>query len=106
MAAGAGRDRARRARPPRWTRGEQGGRAHRAGGLNGQQRGAPADTFSGIAAAADSRFIEVEGLRLHYVEQGAGDPVLLPHGWPTSAYLWRNVMPAIAERNRAVAIDL
>jgi pimeloyl-ACP methyl ester carboxylesterase len=43
---------------------------------------------------------------LHYVEQGAGDPVLLLHGWPTSAYLWRNVMPAIAERNRAVAIDL
>jgi pimeloyl-ACP methyl ester carboxylesterase len=32
--------------------------------------------------------------------------VLLLHGWPTSSFLWRNVMPAIARRNRVVALDL
>lgn len=53
--------------------------------------------------AADVR---VDGLNLHYRELGSGPPVLLLHGWPTSSYLWRAVMPAIAERNRAIALDL
>ncbi len=52
-------------------------------------------------------FIEVDGLRLHYREQGAGDPVLFLHGWPTSSYLWRNVMPKVAAAGcRAIALDL
>lgn len=46
------------------------------------------------------------GLRLGYRELGSGPSVLLLHGWPTSSYLWRNVMPAIAARNRVIAIDL
>jgi pimeloyl-ACP methyl ester carboxylesterase len=37
---------------------------------------------------------------------GEGPAVLLVHGWPTSSYLWRHVMPAIAEENRVIAIDL
>jgi haloalkane dehalogenase len=40
------------------------------------------------------------------LEQGSGDPVLLLHGWPTSSYLWRNLLPVMAERNRVIAIDL
>jgi pimeloyl-ACP methyl ester carboxylesterase len=32
--------------------------------------------------------------------------VLLLHGWPTSSFLWRNVMPPIARANRVVAMDL
>lgn len=51
-------------------------------------------------------FVEVEGLRLHYVEHGSGDPVLMLHGWPTSSYLWRNVLPIVGEGNRAIALDL
>ena len=54
----------------------------------------------------DGRFVEVEGVRLHYVERGSGEPVLLLHGWPTSSYLWRGVVGAIGERNRAIALDL
>jgi pimeloyl-ACP methyl ester carboxylesterase len=50
--------------------------------------------------------VEVNGLRIGYREMGAGPGVLLIHGWPTSSYLWRNVMAPIAERNRVVAIDL
>jgi pimeloyl-ACP methyl ester carboxylesterase len=50
--------------------------------------------------------VEVGDLTLAYRELGDGPPVLLLHGWPTSSYLWRDVMPAIAANNRAVAVDL
>lgn len=53
-----------------------------------------------------SQFIKVEHLKLHYLEMGSGDPILLLHGWPTSAYLWRNLMPTLAEKNRVIALDL
>lgn len=59
-----------------------------------------------MAPEITSRWVEVEGMRLHYLEAGAGEPVLLLHGWPTSSFLWRNVMPAIAARNRVIALDL
>jgi len=55
---------------------------------------------------AASKYVEVEGLRLHYLEQAAAEPVLLLHGWPTSSFLWRNLIGPIAEHNRAIAIDL
>jgi len=50
--------------------------------------------------------VQVEGLRVAYREAGQGPAVLLIHGWPTSSFLWRNVMPYIAAANRVVAIDL
>lgn len=53
-----------------------------------------------------SRFVDLDTLRLHYLEAGAGEPVLLLHGWPTSSYLWRNIMPAMAKTNRVIALDL
>jgi haloalkane dehalogenase len=47
------------------------------------------------------------GLRMHYADEGAGPPVLLLHGEPTSSYLWRNVIPPIvAAGYRAIAPDL
>lgn len=52
------------------------------------------------------QYAEVEGLRLHYLESGEGEPVLLLHGFPTSSHLWRNVMPKIAETHRVIALDL
>jgi haloalkane dehalogenase len=55
-------------------------------------------------AALDT--VEVDGLTVAYRELGSGPPVLLLHGWPTSSYLWREVMVPIAERNRVLAIDL
>ena len=50
--------------------------------------------------------IQVAGLEMAYVEQGTGDPVLFLHGNPTSAYLWRNIIPHLADRARCVAPDL
>lgn len=51
-------------------------------------------------------FVDAGGIHLHYVEAGKGTPVLLLHGWPTSSYLWRNVIPEIAKTNRVIALDL
>ncbi|MEM7343749.1 MAG: alpha/beta fold hydrolase [Chloroflexota bacterium] len=53
-----------------------------------------------------SQYITIDGLRLHYVDQGEGEPILLLHGWPTSAFLWRNIIPALSVRNRVIALDL
>jgi haloalkane dehalogenase len=50
--------------------------------------------------------VDAAGLRLAYRELGSGPPVLLLHGWPTSSFLWREVMPPIARANRVVAVDL
>jgi pimeloyl-ACP methyl ester carboxylesterase len=55
-------------------------------------------------AALDT--VQVDGLKIGYRELGDGPPVLLLHGWPTSSHLWRDVMPAIARRNRVIAPDL
>ena len=41
-----------------------------------------------------------------YVEVGSGDPIVFLHGNPTSSYLWRNIMPQLADRGRCIAIDL
>jgi len=55
----------------------------------------------------ESRWLEVEGLRMHYVDEGDGPPVLLLHGEPTWSYLWRNVIPPlVAAGYRAIAPDL
>ncbi len=53
-----------------------------------------------------SKFVEVEGSKMHYVEEGAGDPVLFLHGDPTSSYLWRNVIPHVSPLARCIALDL
>jgi haloalkane dehalogenase len=54
----------------------------------------------------ESRFVEVNGSKIHYVDEGSGDPVLFLHGNPTSSYLWRNIIPHVSRGHRAVAMDL
>jgi len=41
-----------------------------------------------------------------YREGGQGNTVLFIHGTPTSSYLWRNILPEMAESNHVIAIDL
>jgi haloalkane dehalogenase len=50
-------------------------------------------------------YAEVEGMRVHYVDEGQGPPVLMFHGEPTWSYLYRKMIPPIARRYRAVAPD-
>ncbi|MDH3679602.1 MAG: haloalkane dehalogenase [Acidimicrobiia bacterium] len=48
----------------------------------------------------------VQGLDMAYVDEGEGDPIVFLHGNPTSSYLWRNVMPHLADQGRLIAPDL
>jgi haloalkane dehalogenase len=56
---------------------------------------------------AAGREFEAGGVRSFVREQGDGDPVVLMHGIPVSSYLYRKVLPLLAERDlRGVAFDL
>ena len=54
----------------------------------------------------ESKYVEVNGSQMHYIEEGEGDPILFIHGIPTSSYLWRNVIPHISDNGRCIAVDL
>jgi haloalkane dehalogenase len=53
-----------------------------------------------------SEYVEVNGSKMHYLEEGSGDPILFLHGVPTSSYLWRNVIPYVKSLGRCIAPDL
>jgi pimeloyl-ACP methyl ester carboxylesterase len=52
------------------------------------------------------RTVVARGLRFHVAEAGAGDPVVLVHGWPQHWWAWRHVVPLLAPHARLVMIDL
>lgn len=53
-----------------------------------------------------SKFVEINGNKIHYLEKGRGDPVIFLHGVPTSSYVWRNIIPNLAKSARCIAPDL
>ncbi len=53
-----------------------------------------------------SHFLEIEGSKIHYIDEGAGDPVVFLHGIPTWSYLWRNIIPTVATQCRCIAPDM
>lgn len=53
----------------------------------------------------ESRFIDRHGLRLHYVDQGSGDPLVMVHGNPSWSFLFRDLIRAVTPGSRAIAID-
>lgn len=54
----------------------------------------------------ESHYATVLGAKMHYVEQGVGDPILFLHTVPTSGYVWRNIIPHLATLGRCIAPDL
>lgn len=54
----------------------------------------------------EHRYADVNHIRLHYVTQGAGYPLVLLHGWPQTWFTWRKVIPPLARRFRVLAPDL
>src|SRR5438445_4227202 len=50
-------------------------------------------------------YLDQDGLRMHYLDEGEGDPVLLLHGEPTWSYLYRKVIPQLVGARRVVAPD-
>jgi pimeloyl-ACP methyl ester carboxylesterase len=48
----------------------------------------------------------VNGIQMHYVMGGKGDPVVLLHGFPQTWYEWRHIMPTLAKNYTVVTPDL
>jgi pimeloyl-ACP methyl ester carboxylesterase len=48
----------------------------------------------------------VNGIQIHYVMGGQGDPIVLLHGYPQTWYEWRHIMPALAENYTVIVPDL
>ena len=58
------------------------------------------------AAELPKKKVSVKGKSMAYVERGEGQPIIFQHGNPTSSYLWRNIMPHLADQGRCIAVDL
>jgi haloalkane dehalogenase len=61
------------------------------------------ESLPGYAYAPN--YLQQDGLRMHYLDEGEGDPVLLLHGEPTWAYLYRKIIPELAGSARCIAPD-
>lgn len=55
---------------------------------------------------AGKKYIEIDGTRMAYIDEGGGDAIVFQHGNPTSSYLWRNIMPRCDGLGRLIACDL
>jgi pimeloyl-ACP methyl ester carboxylesterase len=58
------------------------------------------------APATESRFANVNGVRLHYLVAGKGDPVVLLHGYAETSHMWRPLMAKLADTRTIIAPDL
>ncbi len=54
----------------------------------------------------EPHYVEVLGSKMHYIDEGDGDPILFLHGNPTSSYLWCNIIPYFVPYGRCIALDL
>ena len=59
-----------------------------------------------LKASRPGKLIEVDGVRLHYIEEGGGAPVMLIHGLGGHTYSFRHTTPALARHFRVIALDL
>ena len=59
-------------------------------------------TLSGVEHA----YVDLPGLRMHVAEAGAGEPVLLLHGFPQHWWEWRGIIPRLAPHYRVICPDL
>ncbi|HYO39210.1 MAG TPA: alpha/beta hydrolase [Nocardioidaceae bacterium] len=57
-------------------------------------------------ATSHSEFTTVQGMRVHYVDQGQGSPLVLVHGSNSSLYDWEGWIDALSRHHRVVAMDL
>jgi haloalkane dehalogenase len=66
----------------------------------------PDEQFSDLPGYPfEPHYADQDGLRMHYVDEGEGEPVLLLHGEPTWSYLYRKLIPPLARAARVVAPD-
>jgi haloalkane dehalogenase len=51
------------------------------------------------------RFLDIDGARIHYIDEGSGETLLLLHGNPTWSFLYRKIIAALKDQCRCVALD-
>ncbi len=54
----------------------------------------------------DKKYVQIDGVSLHYEQEGLGRPLILLHGIPTDFLLWRNITPALTYGNTIYNLDL
>jgi pimeloyl-ACP methyl ester carboxylesterase len=63
----------------------------------------PGKTF---AQAPQSKFVEADGVKLHYLIAGKGDPVVLLHGYAETSHMWLPLIAKLADKHTVIAPDL
>ena len=53
----------------------------------------------------ESRHIEIDGCRIHYIDEGSGPTLLFLHGNPTWSFLYRNIIATLRDSFRCIALD-
>ncbi|MGI8844654.1 MAG: haloalkane dehalogenase [Thermoleophilaceae bacterium] len=68
----------------------------------------PDERFAGLPGYDfEPHYAEAGGLRMHYVDEGSGAPIVCFHGEPSWAYLYRKMLPPlVAAGNRVICPDL
>lgn len=62
----------------------------------------PLPELSGVS----HKFITINGSKIHVAEAGRGKPLLLIHGWPQHWYIWRKIIPLLANDYHLIMPDL
>jgi len=90
-----------------------GGSANRSGRIFSSPNPAAAGQSNAEPAAcavtpdpAESKFVEVHGSRMHYIDTGGGEPILFLHGDPVWSYIWSQVLPQVSPGARCIVPDL
>ena len=66
----------------------------------------PDDRFANLEGFPyEPRYVEINGARVHYIDEGSGEVILCLHGEPTWSYLYRKMIPILASAHRVVAMD-
>ena len=52
-----------------------------------------------------SQYLEFDGLRYHYIDEGAGDPVVMLHGNPSWSYYFRHLVSGLCSDHRVIVPD-
>jgi pimeloyl-ACP methyl ester carboxylesterase len=62
--------------------------------------------YPGRTIVAKRRYSKLSQVKLHYLEEGDGDVVVLLHGWPHTSHSWRHVIPKLSPKYRVIAPDM
>ena len=62
------------------------------------------ETFNGSYPFRPN-YLEIGGFKMHYVDEGEGEPVVMLHGDPTWGYLWRKFIPSVSDTHRVIVPD-